>query len=275
MEEEREDSDGVLPLEILLMIASHGIECWKAMTCIPIFGRFSLTDYAMAIAEKLFKNEFRGSTYLGNMLHSFLIEGDPHGNRRYSQKIRFYNNRGVCTGERREWHRKGKLHRENDLPAQEKENGDRIWYRRGKLFREGDNPAVITKGHDGEKEERWYKDGKKHRDNDKPAVIHHGRTVEYYKNGKLHRENDQPAVITKSYSSTGGKDIREWYWKGKKHRGNDKPAFESESLQKWYYRGVQHRGDDKPAEIMSYGAKLWFREGQCYKQEGMRYNSGN
>ena len=37
---------------------------------------------------------------------------------------------------------KGKLHRENDLPAIEWLNGDKEWYLNGKLHRENDLPAV-------------------------------------------------------------------------------------------------------------------------------------
>ncbi len=49
-------------------------------------------------------------------------------------------------------------HREDDLPAVEKYNGDKLWYKNGKLHRK-DGPAIECS--DGSKS--WYKNGKLHR----------------------------------------------------------------------------------------------------------------
>ena len=42
----------------------------------------------------------------------------------------------------RVWYRRGRVHRDGDLPAIEKADGSRSWYRRGRLHRAGGQPAV-------------------------------------------------------------------------------------------------------------------------------------
>ena len=41
------------------------------------------------------------------------------------------------------WHKHGRLHRENDLPAVISERGNKEWWQDGELFREGDKPVIV------------------------------------------------------------------------------------------------------------------------------------
>ena len=109
------------------------------------------------------------------------------------------------------WYRHGKLHREDDLPAAEWLDGEKLWYRNGKLHREGDNPAVMRSN----------------------------GTMEWRRDGELHRENDSPAIVSESASH--------WYVNGVKHRGDDKPAYVSASgCKEWYIDGKISRVGGKP-----------------------------
>ena len=99
------------------------------------------------------------------------------------------------------WKLNDKLHREDDLPAVEYKNGDRIWYKDGQRHRDGDLPAVEYI--DGYR--AWYKNNKLHRYN-KPAVEYPYGYKEWYNNGKYHNYNG-PAIE----HPDGGK---EWYLNG-------------------------------------------------------------
>ncbi len=57
------------------------------------------------------------------------------------------------------WKQKGKIHRDNDLPAVINNDGTKRWYRNGALHRDNDMPAVI---HGGSK--FWYRDNMTHRE---------------------------------------------------------------------------------------------------------------
>lgn len=71
-----------------------------------------------------------------------------------------------------------RLHRENDLPAVERSNGDKIWYIDGKLHREGNKPVFISvSGY-----QTYYKNHLLHRTNG-PAVEEENGNVEYWING--------------------------------------------------------------------------------------------
>jgi hypothetical protein len=70
-------------------------------------------------------------------------------------------------GTRKWYNANGILHRDNDLPACEKINGNKYWYVNGKI----------------------------HRDNDLPALDESNGTKAWYVNGKLHRIGGLPAVI--------------------------------------------------------------------------------
>jgi hypothetical protein len=90
------------------------------------------------------------------------------------------------------WHKEGKRHRDNDLPAVIYFNGSKFWYKKGQLHRENDLPAVIYA--DGT--QKWYKDGEHHRENG-PAVIWHDGEKEYWLNG---RQVSEEEVMGKKYS---------------------------------------------------------------------------
>jgi hypothetical protein len=91
-----------------------------------------------------------------------------------------------------EWYKEGKLHRDYDLPAITKANGDQHWYKEGKRHRDGDLPAII---HEQYGHRYWYKEGNLHRDGDLPAIIHEHGHQYWYKEGNLHRDGDLPAII--------------------------------------------------------------------------------
>ena len=66
------------------------------------------------------------------------------------------------------------------------EDGTKRWYNdKGKLHRENDLPAIEWT--DGSKE--WWLNGKLHRENDLPAIEYSDGTKFWYLNGKFHREN--------------------------------------------------------------------------------------
>jgi len=95
----------------------------------------------------------------------------------------------IYTDEKKEWHKNGELHRENDKPAVICYNGTKKWYINGKLHRENDLPAIETcYGH-----KEWYKNGELHRENDKPAVEYANGDKTWYKHDRIHRENG-PAI---------------------------------------------------------------------------------
>jgi hypothetical protein len=76
-----------------------------------------------------------------------------------------------------------KLHRDGDLPAVEKANGDKEWYISGKCHRGNDLPAIEWAHGD----KFWYISGKLHRDNDLPAVEWADGNNAWYKNGQLYQ----------------------------------------------------------------------------------------
>lgn len=121
------------------------------------------------------------------------------------------------------WFCKGKLHRENDLPAVIRTNCDSEWWSNGLLHRRGDKPAI-----DYSLKQEWYKNGKRHRENDLPAVIIKHYVHEWWYNGKQHRENDLPAVI---YADGG----LAWWYNGKRHRKNNLPALIRTNSDKEYW----------------------------------------
>ena len=79
-----------------------------------------------------------------------------------------------------------KYHSYNDAPSIVAliDYGDRRvtkeWHRKGKLHRENDKPAIIWR----DRTKEWYRKGKLHRENDKPAVIYPNGRKEYWYNGK-------------------------------------------------------------------------------------------
>jgi len=134
-----------------------------------------------------------------------------------------------------------KLHRDDDMPAVEYDNGTLHWYKYGKLHREDDKPAIV----DNEGGKEWWYGGRRHREDDKPAVTYY-QGEEWWVYGARHREDDKPAIITDS--------TEEWWVGGFMHREN-KPAvirhlihdWEQENpmfvKEAWYFNGELHRLD--------------------------------
>jgi hypothetical protein len=84
-----------------------------------------------------------------------------------------------------------KFHRDNDLPAITRRNGDMRWYKEGMLHRSNDKPALVDIN--GYKE--WYYFGRYHRDFGLPAVMGNNGYMAWYQNGKLHRSLSNPALM--------------------------------------------------------------------------------
>lgn len=110
------------------------------------------------------------------------------------------------------------LHRV-DGPAVVSSNGRHEWHRLGKLHRD-DGPAV----EDGSNK-MWFVNGELHR-LDGPAIERADGVKEWWVNGFLHRL-DGPAIIAKSGN-------REWYVNGRRHR-EDGPAVEYSNGDVLYY----------------------------------------
>ena len=147
------------------------------------------------------------------------------------------------------------LHREGDLPAFEKSNGDKWWFINGKQHREGGLPAID--GADGNKS--WYVNGVYHRDGGLPAIdwvigFYGGLCYlkEWWLNGKRHRDDGLPAIDC-------GDGTREWWVNGLRHRDNGLPASERENGTKaWYVNGLRHREGGLPAVERENGTKTWW-----------------
>jgi len=135
----------------------------------------------------------------------------------------------------------GKLHRDNDLPAEicYYEDGNKLyesWYVNGQRHRDGDSPAEICYYEDGNKlSETWVVNEQLHRDGDLPAQIYYHengnkRSKTWYVNGRRHRDGDQPAKI--SYYQNGNKRSETWYINDQFCRDGDQP-FEILYDEKW------------------------------------------
>jgi len=93
-----------------------------------------------------------------------------------------------------------KKHREGDLPAVERANGDREWWSFGSRNREEDKPAIEHANGDRE----WWVGGIRHREGDKPAVELANGRKEWWVSGLKHREGGKPAVVR------ADSDIEHW-----------------------------------------------------------------
>jgi len=83
-----------------------------------------------------------------------------------------------------EWYVRGRLHRNDDLPAVIRSDGKQSWYRHGQRHRDNGLPAVINLVHGVQK---WYVAGNLHRDEDLPAVMR-PRVLRWFKHGNPYRE---------------------------------------------------------------------------------------
>lgn len=120
---------------------------------------------------------------------------------------------------------KALLHRDDDLPAEEYNDGSKRWVRNGQL----------------------------HRDGGKPAIEHASGCKEWWVYGSPHRE-DGPAIEWK--------DQKQWWYKGLIHR-EDGPALEkSDGTKEWYIKGLLHR-ECNPARELHDGNVEWWENGVC------------
>ena len=80
------------------------------------------------------------------------------------------------------WYKNGKLHRDNDLPAEITSIGSQHWYKNGQIHRDNDLPAeILSSG-----TQMWYKNGYIHRDHNLPAIIKWNGTQMWYNNGEIY-----------------------------------------------------------------------------------------
>lgn len=163
-----------------------------------------------------------------------------------------------------------RLHRDEDLPAEIKPNGDKYWWRHGVPWRDDDKPAFETADGSGM---RWLDtDGKIHRDGDKPAHILPTGIRVWYRHGtpwrgdgkptmeledghfvwldadyKIHRDNDLPAVVDPTDHR------KEWWVHGQRWRAFKQPTVVTKDAEVW--RGQRNvlckkrrrkRADGKP-----------------------------
>lgn len=89
-----------------------------------------------------------------------------------------YTGEVVWSNGDREWYKKGKRHRDGDLPAYIYPNGDRVWFKDGVKHRGGDEPAYLAA--DGYKE--WWHYGMPHRTQG-PAVVFPSGETRYWLDG--------------------------------------------------------------------------------------------
>lgn len=141
------------------------------------------------------------------------------------------------------WWRNGRLHRDDDLPAVERANGDCEWWVDGKRHRDADRPAVVWRYHRFPEHER----------------------LEWWVRGSRHRDNDLPALT--GYDELHGGLYQCWYWRGQLHRGNDRPARvwgDDDVAQQWWIKGRQHRDGGRPAATYRSGRVDFYSHGVRY-----------
>jgi hypothetical protein len=95
----------------------------------------------------------------------------------------------------KKWYKDGKLHRDDDLPAEIWNHGTILrWYRHGYIHRDGDLPAEVysEKNHI----QIWRQFNKMHREHDKPAWISDGADgfLEWWVHGKWQTPADRLAT---------------------------------------------------------------------------------
>jgi hypothetical protein len=106
----------------------------------------------------------------------------------------------------------GYIHRGNDMPAIEYEDGTLVYMQMNLIHRNNDKPAIITKSaHVGingcpailldqndrlvPNAEIWFNYGMIHRHGDKPACVAQDGRQMWYKFNKRHRDDIKPACI--------------------------------------------------------------------------------
>ena len=87
---------------------------------------------------------------------------------------------------------KGKHHSFNDEPSYV-DNGTKIWHKNGKIHRDNDLPAIIY----GNGVKYWYKNGRLHREKG-PAIVNLDGENEYFLNGKLYTFHEWLSMLNLS-----------------------------------------------------------------------------
>lgn len=122
----------------------------------------------------------------------------------------------------RSWFRNGWLHRDDDLPAIERADGERVW-------------VDVARG--------CYR------------IRSKNGTVARLKNHIWNSDGDLPALELAN-------GTREWREKGRFHRTCDLPAIEfADGGRQWYIHGKRHR-DTGPAVVCADGSCEWWRNGK-------------
>jgi hypothetical protein len=127
----------------------------------------------------------------------------------------------------------GYIHRSNDMPAIEYEDGTLVYMQMNLVHRNNDKPSIITKSaHVGI--------------NGRPAISSAAKdrlildAKIWYKHGKIHRDNDLPAAINDQVSM--------WYQNNEKHRDGCLPAVTyMDGVRVWYIHGchISRINDDR------------------------------
>jgi hypothetical protein len=136
------------------------------------------------------------------------------------------------------YYRDGVLHRDNDLPAVEYDNGSREWWVHGKRLRwDPRSPTEILcdpTNYNVAGTRIWHSlDSKKHRDDDNPAVIHADGTKEWWFNGQRYRGNGLPTIET-------GDGQKLWHNRsGKLHRRGLPAVIGPNGSPEWWFNGLR------------------------------------
>jgi hypothetical protein len=190
------------------------------------------------------------------------------------------------------------LHRDDDLPAIIRANGDKEWYIEDNRERVDDDlPTVIRANGDKEwykdnmmcriikenGDQIWYVDGKIGRDNIKkrfdsdisqPAIIRANGDREWYNNGELGNYMNSCVLydeIENYPSIIRANGDKEWYYNGKLENINfGLPAIiRANGDKEWYFNGKPGTNNGLPAIITSKYDIMWYENGQLHRANGL------
>ena len=91
------------------------------------------------------------------------------------------------------WYKNGALHRDGDLPAVEKSNGEKQWFKNGESYREDDKPSVEA----ANGSLFWYQGDILHRETGPAAIYSNGRE-DYYFNDHYYEKDEWEQKVKKS-----------------------------------------------------------------------------
>lgn len=154
------------------------------------------------------------------------------------------------------WFDRGRISRQDDLPAIIAGNGDRYWLSGGLIHR-ANGPAIVYAN--GQQE--WFQNGMKHRDGDQPASIHPNGQMTWFQNGLEHRDGG-PAYIHPN-------GVETWFQHGKKHRDGDLPAMKTPVGLYWLQNGEYNR--DYGPSVVADDYEIWHQDGVIHRMDGPAY----